>query len=484
LRLSKTITEGGASLSQTTDTKSGDRIAYRAQDEGDRALSPTASKVTVAVLSLAAIVWLAGRPDVIPFLLGIAAGSYLVIVLADRALAERTWRIAAAIVFASAMFGALLTLNVLGFVGNLTGNPESESLRNQWAVSIGIGFYTLQIIGVGVDVMRRRIAMPPLLDYVFYILYLPKFLSGPIEQATFLERVRDYRLRLSDANLATGIPWLVLGIFMKFGVADSISRLVDIDYVRPLGVFVMTALFELRVYFDWAGYSLMAYGAAWCLGLPVMLNFAQPLFAHNPQELWHRWHISLGRWFREYLYLPLMRGLPYPILLSFLGPIAVFTISAMWHGVSFNFMLWGVFHAAAYLLFVKVLRHLPTPRLLGIVGFLLLLLIGRLLFMDDDTDRLLTKIGNLLSWQAWQADLSAPALKGLLDHVRAMQLTKAGMLGVLVAGAVVFIEWLNERRHPNKPYRLLTHPIATVALAILTLLIASATDIGFVYGRN
>lgn len=474
-------------MTQTTNTgRGGQAVPYSQQPARERkfGLGSTASKLTVASLSLAAILWLVGDAAVVPFLLATAGGTYLIIALADRAVSERTWRIAAAIVFASAMFGALLALNVLGFVGNLTGNPQSESLRNQWVISIGIGFYTLQIIGVGVDVMRRRIAVPPVLDYVFYILYLPKFLSGPIEQATFLERVRDYRLRLSDANLATGLPWLVLGIFMKFGVADSISRLVDIDYVRPLGVLIMTALFELRVYFDWAGYSLMAYGGAWCLGLPVMLNFAQPLFAHNPQELWHRWHISLGRWFREYLYLPLMRGIPYPVLLSFLAPVAVFTISAMWHGVSFNFMLWGIFHAAAYLLFVKLLRHLPTPKLLGIAGFILLLLIGRLLFMDDDTDRLLTKIANLASWQAWQADLSGSAVQGFVAHIKSMQMTKAGILGVLVAATIIFIEWLNERRHPDQPYRLLTHPVATIALAVLTLLIASATDIGFVYARN
>jgi D-alanyl-lipoteichoic acid acyltransferase DltB (MBOAT superfamily) len=453
-------------LSQSIDTK-----AVEFAGERTPALEPAPSKIAVATLSLGVIACLVGHVDVITFLLGIAGGTYLVIALADRTISDRNWRVA------SAMFGALLALNVLGFVGNLTGNPESESLRNQWVVSIGIGFYTLQIIGVGIDVMRRRIALPSPLDYVFYILYLPKFLSGPIEQATFLARVRDYRLRLSDANLATGIPWLVLGMFMKFGVAD-------IDYVRPLGVFVMTALFELRVYFDWAGYSLMAYGGAWCLGLPVMLNFAQPLFAHNPQALWQRWHISLGRWFREYLYLPLMNGIPYPILLSFLAPIAVFTISAMWHGVSFNFMLWGIFHATAYLLFVKVLRHLAMPKFMGVLGFIFLLLVGRLLFMDDDTDRLLSKIDNLLSWQAWQADLSIPAIKGLLDHIQGMQLTKAGILGVLVAGTIIFVEWLNEKRHPDKPYQLLTHPLATIALASATLLIASATDIGFVYARN
>lgn len=466
-------------MSQSIDTE-----AAEFADERGAALEPAPSKIAVATLSLGVIVWVVGHVGVIAFLLGVAGGTYSVIAVADRTISDRNWRIAAAIAFASAMFGALLALNVLGFVGNLTGNPESESLRNQWVISIGIGFYTLQIIGVGIDVMRRRIALPPLLDYVFYILYLPKFLSGPIEQATFLARVRDYRLRLSDANLAAGIPWLVLGMFMKFGVADSISRLVDIDYVRPLGVFVMTALFELRVYFDWAGYSLMAYGGAWCLGLPVMLNFAQPLFAHNPQALWQRWHISLGRWFREYLYLPLMHGIPFPILLSFLAPIAVFAISAMWHGVSFNFMLWGIFHAIAYLLFVKVLRHLPTPKFLGVLGFIFLLLVGRLLFMDDDTGRLLSKIGNLLSLQAWQADLSMPAIKGLLDHIRSMQLTKAGILGVLVAGTVIFVEWLNEKRHPGKPYHLLTHPLATIVLASATLLIASATDIGFVYARN
>ncbi len=442
------------------------------------------SKLAVSLLSLAAIWWLVGDVGVVPFVLGIAGATWLVILAADRLIRARPWRIAFAIVFASTLFGALMALNVLGIVGNLTGNPESESLRNQWIITIGLGFYTLQIIGVGIDVMRARIAMPALLDYAFYILYLPKFLSGPIEQGTFLEKVRDYRLRYVDANVATGLPWLVLGAFMKFGIADSISRLVDIDYVRPLGVFVMTALFELRVYFDWAGYSLMAYGAAWCLGLPVMLNFAQPIFAHNPQELWRRWHISLGRWFREYLYKPLHAGLPYPVLLSFLAPLAVFGISALWHGVSFNFLLWGIFHAGAYLLFVKLLRHLPTPKLLRIFGFVMLLLIGRLLFMDDDTGRLLTKIANLASLEAWRADLAPDAVRGLADHIRAMELTKAGAVGVLVGCLVIGIEWLNERRHPDRPYHLLLHPLVTVILAVTTLLIASATDVGFVYARH
>lgn len=447
-------------------------------------LGIVASKGTVAALSLAAIWWLVGDWTVIPFVLAIAIAAYGAIAIADRLIVTRPWRLATAVLFAAALFGGLLALNVAGFVGNLTGNPHSESLRNQWVITIGIGFYTLQIIGVAVDVLRYRIALPPLLDYVFYLLYLPKFLSGPIEQATFLERVRTYRLRYVDADLATGLPWLVLGIFMKYAVADSVSRLVDIDYVRPLGLFVMTALFELRVYFDWAGYSLMAYGAAWCLGLPVMLNFAQPLFAHNPQELWRRWHISLGRWFHEYLYLPLRQGLPYPILLSFLAPIAVFTISASWHGASFNFLLWGTFHAAAYLLFVKVLRHVRAPRLLGVLGFIALLLIGRLLFMDDDTARLLTKIGNLTSMEAWRADIEPAALRGLADHIRAMPDTKSGAIGVLVAATLIGVEWVNERRYPDRPYHLLTRPAVTLLLVAATILLVHATDVGFVYARH
>ena len=199
-------------------------------------LGSLASKVAVIGLSLGTIIWLVGDIAVVPFLLGVAIGTYLAIAIADRLIRTESWRIAAAILFASGLFSTLLALNVAGIVGNLTGNPHSESLRNQWAVTIGIGFYTLQIIGVAIDVMRRKIGLPPLLDYVFYILYLPKFLSGPIEQATFLNKVRGYRLRYVDANFATGLPWLVLGAFMKFGVADSVSRLVDIDYVRPLGL--------------------------------------------------------------------------------------------------------------------------------------------------------------------------------------------------------------------------------------------------------
>lgn len=446
-------------------------------------IGSVASKCVVAGLSLLAIVWMVDDGTAAPFVLGIAVATYAAIAAADRLIIARPWRLAAAALFGAALFGCLLALNVAGYVGNLTGNPHSESLRNQWVITIGIGFYTLQIIGVAVDVMRGRVALPPLLDYVFYVLYLPKFLSGPIEQATFLERVRAYRLRYEDANLVTGLPWLVLGVFMKYGVADSISRLVDIDYTRPFGLLVTTALFELRVYFDWAGYSLMAYGAAWCLNLPVMLNFAQPLFAHNPQELWRRWHISLGRWLHEYLYVPL-RQLGRPVLLSFLAPIAVFAISASWHGASFNFLLWGAFHAAAYLLFVKVLRNVRAPPLLGILAFIGLLLMGRLLFMDDDTPRLLTKLGNLASLAAWRADLEPAALRGFVDHLSAMPQTKAGAVGVLAAVAVIGVEWRNERHDAGRPYHILTRPLATVVLAAATLLLASGADVGFVYARH
>lgn len=442
------------------------------------------SKTAVGLLSLAAIWAIVGDWLVIPFLLGIAATTYGIIRAADRLVPHGPWRIATAIALASALFGGLLALNVAGIVGNLTGNPHSESLRNQWVITLGIGFYTLQIIGVIVDVMRRRIPVPPILDYVFYILYIPKFLSGPIEQATFLGRVHRYRLRYDDENLWVGIPWLVLGVFMKFGIADSVSRLVDIDYMRPLGLVLITALFELRVYFDWAGYSLMAYGAAWCLGLPVMLNFAQPLFAHNPQGLWRRWHISLGRWFHEYLYTPLRQGVPYPVLISFLAPILVFTISASWHGASVNFLLWGVFHAGAYLLFIKVLRHVSAPKLFGILGFIVLILIGRLLFMDDDTDRLFAKIANLASLEAWQADINRQAVVDLMHHFSGMELTKAGLIGLLASVLFLLAEWINEKRHPDRPYHLFTSRAVTIFLTAATLMLMSATDVGFVYARG
>lgn len=245
------------------------------------------------------------------------------------------------LVFFFSMVGDLVSL--CGWSINV---PEFKLL-----LPIGISFYTFMSIGYVVDVYKHKIQVEKnILDYALFIGFFPQLASGPIGRAPQMLPQFKEKHPLLYENIATGTKLMLWGFFMKLVVGDRAGIYVDTvfgNYSHHNGASLMLATFmyTIQIYCDFAGYSLIAIGAAKTMGFDLMNNFRRPYFATSIADFWRRWHISLSTWFRDYIYFPLggSRCAKWKIYRNL---FITFIVSGLWHGAAYNFILWGGYHAA------------------------------------------------------------------------------------------------------------------------------------------
>ena len=219
-----------------------------------------------------------------------------------------------------------------------------------WAVPIGISFFTFQALGYLWDVYyKRQEAEHDFLTYALFVSFFPCILSGPINKASLvipqLKRLRPY----FDYNKAVvGLKMLLWGMFMKTVVADRVALYVETvlpNYANYTGLscFIASLLYSIQIYADFAGYSLMAVGVGKVLGFELTENFRRPYFAISVTDFWHRWHISLSTWLKDYVYIPL-GGSRCSRLRNYWNIFATFLVSGIWHGANWTFIAWGCIH--------------------------------------------------------------------------------------------------------------------------------------------
>ncbi len=239
--------------------------------------------------------------------------------------------------FAMDNLSALLTLAHVSF-----RQPAFDVL-----LPVGISFYTFQALGYMIDVYRGDIkAEHSLPRYALFVSFFPQLVAGPIERSKNLLGQLAVPQKLRFDNLLEGLYLMLWGFFLKIVLADRIAVFVDsvygpnhMDY-GGITVILATVLFAVQIYCDFAGYSTIAMGSAKMLGVELMENFNAPYFSRTVAEFWHRWHISLSTWFRDYLYIPL-GGNRKGKLRKALNVMITFTVSGLWHGASWGFVVWG-----------------------------------------------------------------------------------------------------------------------------------------------
>lgn len=213
---------------------------------------------------------------------------------------------------------------------------------------VGISFYTFQALGYTIDVYRDDIyAEKNFLRYALFVSFFPQLVAGPIERSKNLLRQLAAPAKFKFENLRDGLLIMLWGYFLKLVIADRLGIYVDSVYAN-LPYFVYSAwyliiaavFFMLQIYCDFYGYSMIATGAARILGIQLMRNFDAPLLSQSTSELWHRWHISLSSWFKDYLYIPL-GGNRKGKLRKHLNILITFTVSGLWHGANWTFVVWG-----------------------------------------------------------------------------------------------------------------------------------------------
>src|SRR5262245_23667446 len=231
---------------------------------------------------------------------------------------------------------------------------------------LGISFYTFETIAYVVDVYRREIpAERRVVDYTLFLLFFPHLIAGPIVRAgQFLPQVRRTR-RLDWTRVELGVRLFVFGMLKKAVVADHLAHVVDPVFAQPAAyasstIWTAVVCYAVQIYCDFSGYSDMAIGAAHGLGITLPINFRMPYFAANPAEFWRRWHITLSRWLRDYLYIPL-GGNRHGRVRTYGNLLLTMLLGGLWHGAAWTFVVWGVYHGVLLVLH----RAVPWPAWTG-----------------------------------------------------------------------------------------------------------------------
>ena len=234
---------------------------------------------------------------------------------------------------------------------------------------VGISFYTFSALSYSIDVYQRKVEPTrDLLAYLAYVMFFPSILSGPISRAQkqlpqyFQTRIFDYDKAVSACKL------ILLGGVMKLCLADRLGIYVDAIYANiaqhnGTTLLLTSIMYTIQIYADFAGYSLMAIGSGRLLGIELPSNFIRPYFAKTVTDFWRRWHISLTTWFRDYIYFPL-GGNRCSKARWMLNTMIVFTVSGLWHGAAYTFIIWGAMHGACMvierLVYGEKIKHISN----------------------------------------------------------------------------------------------------------------------------
>lgn len=214
---------------------------------------------------------------------------------------------------------------------------------------VGISFYTFQTLSYTWDIYKRQLKPNhDVLRFLAFVSFFPQLVAGPIERASHLLPQFDSIKKINYQQLRSGFLLMAVGFFKKIVIADRLARFVDpafADYNQLAGYSAIIAIvfFTLQLYFDFSAYSNIAIGCGRMLGFELSLNFNKPYLSTSFSDFWRRWHISLSSWFKDYVYIPL-GGNKSGKFLTIRNFLIVFLLSGLWHGASWNFVLWGLFN--------------------------------------------------------------------------------------------------------------------------------------------
>ena len=316
----------------------------------------------------------------------------------------------------------------------------------------GISFFTFQSMSYTIDVYRREIpACKSLRDFLLFVAFFPQLLAGPIMRAAALLPQLLERRRASWKEVESGLAQFALGALKKLVISDQIAGHVDLVFTRP-GTYdapslLLAALgFGLQIYCDFSGYSDMAIGCARIMGYEFCVNFRMPYSSVSVTEFWRRWHISLSTWLRDYLYISLGGNRRGPTR-THLNLMLTMLLGGLWHGASWNFVIWGGLHGVALIvhkawrsLLGKHAAAVDGSRLGALAGWVLtmsLVLVGWIFFRAAGLANATTMLARIGTWDTGGVRLLSPQIF--------MALAMVGGAHLCVSKNGHWVSWIVER---------------------------------------
>lgn len=357
------------------------------------------------------------------------------------------------------LFFSISLTSLFGFTETLTGSHATATN----VIFYGLAFYTAYF---AYHIQKNQISLNNVLIGANPLLLV----TGPISTFFKSHTHRHFRKRV-----AYYLPFIVIGIFMFKVIATPLTEFFGmIELTDIASALVFALIFELFVYANFAGLSLMIYGFFGIAGVKIPLNFRQPFSARNLIDFWKGWHVSLSIVLKAVFYEPVKRKFKFTRFSTQLAILVVFLASAFWHGVTFNFLVWGLLHGLLFVLTLYLLKRRMMPYMVPVL-LLSGVVVGRMVFADSDTERLLEKL--MFTWDANTAVL-----------MQILSVPKPALIALFLGLILMFVEFtfLRNRHVAKRNYKFLRVPFSQMVMIGLFVLLVS-TNVGVdyaVYGQR
>lgn len=384
-------------------------------------VNPKLRNIWLLIASLVFYSW--GEPKyVILMIISIAVNYLFGLLIGREERKNKGWVLAAAVLFNVSF---LVWFKYLGFIIGIVDSVFHTELLSEhmWIADIrmpiGISFFTFQILSYVIDVYRQDVKpQKNILKLGLYISLFPQLIAGPIVRYIDVAKQIDDR-QITVEKLYTGTYRFVQGFVKKVLFSNTLAQVADLAFDSKMSEHSMAMAwigiicYTLQIYFDFSGYSDMAIGMGRIFGFDFLENFDYPYISLSVKEFWRRWHISLSTWFRDYVYIPL-GGNRKGIVRTYIHLLIIFFITGLWHGASYNFIIWGLFHGVFLILerwklgvilekAPKVMRHIYT---------MLVVMVGWVFFRADTLTDAGLYINSMFKIQEWNFKLVLANLDG------------------------------------------------------------------------
>ena len=444
--------------------------------------SNIAKNIVLVVFSLIFYAW--GEPVYVFLMIGSVIINYFVGRLIDKG--EGIGRKTALTIGLILNIAILGTFKYAGFFGEILQSLGLPVTPPAIALPIGISFYTFQSISYLIDVYRRESPVQRrFINLLLYISMFPQLIAGPIVRyGTVAKEIMQRRICTRD--FAEGIYRFLIGLGKKVIIANQMSEIVDQFLVNGLselstgGAWIGVLAFTFQIYFDFSGYSDMAIGLGRCMGFHFNENFRHPYCCNSITDFWRRWHISLGSFFRDYVYIPMGGNRRHQAL----NILVVWFLTGMWHGASWNFIIWGLYFGLIVMIekytLLRVIGKIPSALLH--VYSLLLVVTGWGIFYFDDFRKMTTFFQAYFGQSTHATDFTVES--ALTDHFWLWIVAIVLSMPVRDAVANGLQKMMGSDSHVYPVIINTSRILLSVVILILsTALLVGATNNAFIYTR-
>lgn len=445
-------------------------------------------KVRVPLLLVASYVfYMSWRPIYGLLILGLTLGNFFLVQLINRQPEHKKAWLALTIaanlitlgIFKYAIFAVDSVKGALGFAGIDWREPHLHII-----LPLGISFFVFEFIHYAFEVYRGKPEVKSLPDFALFASFFPTQIAGPIKRyQDFIPQLK-IPAKFKWEYLDSGMQLILLGLCKKVLIADNLAVVVQAGFKNPeqfssLDLWLITYAFAFQIFFDFAGYTDVARGSALLFGYKVPINFNLPYIASNVSDFWHRWHISLSTWLRDYLYIPL-GGSRCPKWLNYRNLFITMTLGGLWHGAATHFLIWGAYQGAALILhkeysllleklgLAKVLLQSKVYHVLSVIFTFHVVCIGWVLFRAENLKIATDIIAKLMHAPIDLLHFSATQLALLQIRDPIIFPALVVLLPVLMIAQVI-VNWLNGRKfYENPPWAVQVGAMAAM-MCILTI---------------